>query len=361
MRVALDATPLTLSSGGLRRYTEQLSTALAAEFPDDVYTLLSDQPFEPPSHLPNLRAGRLPRTRLESRWWLFGASMAVKRVHAEVFHGTNFEVPYLNLRPSTLTLHDLSPWRDPAWHGDARRVRRRAPWLLQLGIATMVVTPSEAVRREAIQAFGLAPERVVAVPLGAALLEVPNTQSAAPVIVRPFFLFGGTLEPRKNLEMLVAAWRTLRDAHDVDLVLAGRRRVDGPRFDEERGLHILGEVSDAQLAELYRTALAVVYPSHYEGFGLPVLEAMQYGAAVVISADPALQELGGDAALAARSPKEFAEVMRALLEQPALLAAHRAKSRRRAAEFSWKKTAHATRAVYGEALGPFWMSGVRGR
>ena len=351
MRVALDATPLTLSSGGLRRYTEQLSLALAREFPEDVYSLISDQAFDRPRpHLANLRQGSLPRTRVECRWWLFGASVAMRRTHAEVFHGTNFEVPYLNLRPSVITLHDLSPWKESAWHVNAARVRARAPWLFRLGIATMVLTPSDAIRSEAIQHFGLAPERVIAVPLGPA--DLPSADGAK-TRDRAFFLFAGTVEPRKNLEMLIETWRSVRARYDVDLVLAGKRREDGPVFAEEAGLHVLGEVSDTELAGLYRDALALVYPSHYEGFGLPVLEAMQCGAAVIVSADPALKELGGSATLIASSAAEFSAAMRALITQPELAAEHRARSVRRASQFTWRETARRTRAVYGEAIARF--------
>lgn len=357
MRVALDATPLHLSSGGLRRYTEQLSLALAAEFPGDVYTLVSDQPFVAPQGAGlNLRHGVAPRTRVETKWWMFGASTSMYRAHAQVFHGTNFEVPYLNLRPSVVTLHDLSPWRDPAWHHNAGRVRARTPWLLRFGIATMVITPSAAVRQEAIRYFGLAPERVVAVPLGAAALENEvRTPGRAELgsFQQPFFLYAGALEPRKNLTALLEAWRTVRDQFAVDLVLAGRRREDGPVFTNEPGLHLLGEVSDSELAALYRSAVAFVYPSHYEGFGLPVLEAMHCGSAVIVSRDPALRELAGDAALVATDAPEIAEAMQALLTRPELLARHREKSLFRAGQFSWRETARRTHAVYGEAIARF--------
>jgi glycosyltransferase involved in cell wall biosynthesis len=170
---------------------------------------------------------------------------------------------------------------------------------------------------------------------------------------RPYFLFAGTLEPRKNLEMLLDAWRSLRGTCEVDLVLAGRRRDDGPVFRDEPGLRILGEVTDAELTALYRDALAFIYPSHYEGFGLPVLEAMQWGTVVIVSGDPALLEVGGDAAIRADSSRDLALVMRALISQPALVAVHRAKSLARARNFSWRDTARATRAVYGEAIARF--------
>ena len=109
MRIALDATPLTLSSGGLPRYVTELSTALAREFPEDTYYLLSDQPFAMPERTPvNLLRARAPHTAVERRWWLWGIQQAIGQTGAQVFHGTNFEVPYLGSTPAILTIHDRS-------------------------------------------------------------------------------------------------------------------------------------------------------------------------------------------------------------------------------------------------------------
>jgi hypothetical protein len=142
MRVAIDATPLTLSSGGLRRYTEELSVALAETFPQDEFFLVSDQPFRMPHTVPlNLRRGGGPRHPAERRWWLWGLDRELRRLEAELFHGTDFAVPYVPRLPSVLTLHDLSPWMNAAWHSDADRVRQRTPLLIGLGAATMVRDP----------------------------------------------------------------------------------------------------------------------------------------------------------------------------------------------------------------------------
>ncbi|MEK7407771.1 MAG: glycosyltransferase family 1 protein [Acidobacteriota bacterium] len=350
MRVALDATPLTLTSGGLRRYTAELSCALAAEFPGDDFVLVSDQLFDlPPAAacLPNLRRGPGPRNLLERRWWLWG----VARVRAQVFHGTDFAVPYLPLAPSVLTLHDLSPWLDPGWHHAAGRVRRRAPFLIRLGLATMIVTHCEAVRRAAIERFRLHPGRIVAVPLAASSVFRPVE---SPPQAAPYFLFAGTLEPRKNLPLLVEAWRAVRKLHQVDLVLAGRRRADFPPLAEQAGLRVLGEAPDEQLPVLYSGALACVYPSLYEGFGLPVLEAMQCGAAVITSRDPAITEVAAGAAvqLDARDTRAWVEALTAATN-PEWAAAWRARSLARARQFSWSRTARLTREVYDEARRQF--------
>src|SRR5271165_4999970 len=126
MRVALDATPLVLSSGGLSRYVTELSLALSREFPEDNYVLISDQPFTVPKGAPpNLVCGRSPDRGRDRRWWLWGIHRAIREAGAELFHGTNFEVPYLGPTPALLTIHDLSPWRAPAWHDAAGRVRWR--------------------------------------------------------------------------------------------------------------------------------------------------------------------------------------------------------------------------------------------
>jgi hypothetical protein len=102
---------------------------------------------------------------LERRWWLWGLQGEISRLGIDVFHGTDFAVPYLPVRPSVMTLHDLSPWRDPSWHAEADRVRNRTPMLLRLGLATIVITHCEAVRKQAIEHFHLQAGRVIAVPL----------------------------------------------------------------------------------------------------------------------------------------------------------------------------------------------------
>ena len=350
MRIAIDATPLKLTTGGLSRYTASLSSALAENYPEDAFALLSGQPFPmPESHYPNLVSGALPRNALEGRWWTWGVQHEMNRLDCALFHGTNFEVPYVPLRPSVLTVHDLSPWMNPDWHHAADRVRRRGPLIVGLRIATMIITDSEAVRSQVIERFRVAPSRVVAVPLGAAETFRPVHAGDRP----PYFLYAGTLEPRKNLDQLIEAWRAVRRAQLVDLVLAGRERADFVRPIPEPGLHLLGEVSDADLAQLYSGAVAVVYPSHYEGFGLPVLEAMQCGACVFISQDPALRELGGDAALALDGTRAWVEAMCAATACPQWLQERREASRIRAREFSWTRTAGLTHEVYEDAVRRF--------
>jgi glycosyltransferase involved in cell wall biosynthesis len=347
--IALDASPLSLSTGGVGRYTLELARALASEYPDDQYWLLSDQAFPAPQALPpNLHTGDGPHTPAERKWWLYGLDREMRRRGATLFHGTDFSVPYLPLRPTVMTLHDLSPWLDPAWHADASRVRRRTPRLLRMGLATMVITPTEAIRRAAIERFHLAPDRVVSVPLAAGELFRPVMPALSDV---PYFLFVGTREPRKNIARLLEAWREVRRTLPIDLVLAGRTRADFPAVPQERGLRVLGEVLDSELPPLYSGAAACVYPSFYEGFGLPVLEAMQCGALVITSRDPAIVEVSQGAAVRvdAYDTRSIVDAMRAVAAAPQQFAGIRQKAIARAAQFSWRNTARHTREVYDTA------------
>jgi glycosyltransferase involved in cell wall biosynthesis len=345
MRVAIEAASLTLSSGGLARYTSELALALARVFPDDEFYLTSDQPFRIPAGAPpNLRRGGGPRNRLERRWWLWGLARELSRLSADVIHGPDFSVPYIPARPSVLTLHDVSPWLDERWHHDAGRVRRRTPILLEMSVATMVITPTELVRKQAMERFRMRPERVVAVAEAAAPWFAP-VESSAPHA--PYFLFVGTIEPRKNLPALLAAWREVRKTQPVELWIAGRKRADAPAIEEEPGLRLLGEVEDGELPALYSGALALVYPSLYEGFGLPVLEAMQCGAPVIASR--AVLEVAGDAAIYADSAEELATAMREVLGNAHRTPEWRERSLTRARQFTWERCARETYAVYGEA------------
>jgi glycosyltransferase involved in cell wall biosynthesis len=190
----------------------------------------------------------------------------------------------------------------------------------------------------------------VAVPLAAADLFKPPLVAEKPG-GNPYFLFVGTREPRKNVARLIDAWREVRKTVAVDLVLAGRNHAPA----EELGLRVLGEVPDSDLPALYSGALACVYPSLYEGFGLPVLEAMHCGALVIASRDPAILEVSGDAAIHvdAEDMSALAQAMRAAATNSYGFDEVRQRAVARAAQFSWQRTARLTRDVYDEAARVF--------
>jgi alpha-1,3-rhamnosyl/mannosyltransferase len=344
---ALDATPLILTSGGLARYVAELARALARDYPDDTYVLLSDQKFALPDDSPaNLVSG--PAHTQDKRWWLRGVRRAIAESGAQIFHGTNFEVPYVGNTPAILTIHDLSPWRDPAWHAGADRVRMRTPWLIRLKRARMILTVSDAIRQEIVSRFQVPADRVRAIPLAASERFRPVANDATGE--KPYFLFIGTLEPRKNLPALVEAWRATRAETGADLLIAGRTRADFVPISPVEGIQLLGEVSDRDLPHLLSGALAFVYPTLYEGFGLPVLEAMQCGCPVITSRDPAVTETAGGAAIHTDSIREISAAMVALAANPEQRREWREKGLARAARFSWSRTARATHDLYEAVL-----------
>ncbi|HUQ95674.1 MAG TPA: glycosyltransferase family 1 protein [Bryobacteraceae bacterium] len=325
MKVALDATPLTEQTGGIRRYTVELAKALALCSPQDEYTLVSDQSYQ---HAPLL--GVSQELCSSRRWWFSGLPRWIRRHAIEVFHGTDFSVPYFPVAPSVMTVHDLSPWRT----GGSARVRRRTPLLLRLGLPSMVITPSEAIRRELLDHFPLVPEEVVAIPLAASRNFHPSPSlSPSP----PYFILAGGGPARKNPGVVEEAWREIKHRGiDADLKI------------------VAGGVAEEDLPQLYSHAIAVLYPSLYEGFGLPVLEAMQCGAPVLASHDPAITETAGGAAiqLDPRNTRAWIEAMEACLDA-SFREQWREKGLRRAACFSWERTARQTREVYCTAIRRF--------
>ncbi len=335
MKFAIDSTPLTVSSGGITRYTSALFQALTEAFPQDEFRLLTDQSN------PDVNG-------FEQLWWMYGLPKHLRKMRVDLFHGTNFSVPYLPVCPSVMTVHDLSPWMNPEWHRGSSRVRCRTPWILRLGLATMVITDCQAVRSAVISRFNLPADRVVSVPLAAEAHFAPSTAT----LVEPYLLYVGTLEPRKNIPFLAEVWKRVYEQYPIKLILAGRRRDDCPPIPDHPALQQLGEVDEAALTGLYAGALAVVYPSLYEGFGLPVLEALASGAPVITSLDPALVELTSGAAMHcdASKPDDWVEAMRLLITQPARRLQLREQGLLRAKQFSWRSTALQTHAVYLEAI-----------
>ena len=326
---------------------------MARLFPEEEYWLLSDQNFSvPPECPPNLRTGSGPARPGERFWWLWGLHREMSRCGVDLFHGTDFAVPYMPRRPAVMTLHDLSPWMEAAWQPAADRIRSRTPRLLQLGLAHIVITPSEAVRRAAIDRFHLDPAGIVAIPLGANETFQPVDVPPSPT---PYFLFVGTLEPRKNITRMIEAWRETRRHISIDLVIAGRVREDFASPTPEPGLRMLGPVPDADLPALYSGALACLYPSLYEGFGLPVLEAMRCGALVITSRDSAILEVTGGKALhvEAHDTAALARILAQVAQNPAQYKSIREVTRKLAEGSTWNLCASRTREAYAEAARRF--------
>lgn len=366
MRVALDATPLTVLKSGTGEYTSQLALHLARRHPEDEFLLLSNFPFPAVAGTPNLRSLVCRTGWISGRWWLVGLPQELQREEVSVFHGTDYAVPLLPCIPSVLTIHDLSSIRLAQLH--ERRTRRtagRLPWMVR--VATHIVTDSVAVREEIIEHFGLARNKVSVIPLAPRPQFCPNSSGEERQVTEkyglrpPFVLFVGTLEPRKNLVSLVRAFAALPPAllDETQLVLCGRWGWKNEPLEAEivrKGLEtkvrVVGYVSDAELPALYRAASVFAYPSLYEGFGLPPLEAMASGVPVIASTDPTLVKVLSEAAMLVKPTdvEALSEALRSLLSSESLRAVYRAKGLSHVQRFSWDTTADRTYAVYLKAL-----------
>ncbi len=273
----------------------------------------------------------------------------------DVMHWTDYVALETSRAPVVATVHDVCFEDLPACYTPEQRVRLRAVTALVVERAARVIVPCERVRLEVVRHFAADGERVDVVPHGCRPLpEVPPAAGLG-----RYVLFVGTLQPRKNVERLVRAFDRVRAAHDdVRLVLAGEPgwlSADVLRAVAQRE-HVLheGGCDGARLSALYRGALAVAFPSLGEGFGLPVLEAMHCGRAVLVGADTACSDLAGEAALAVDPTDEaaLAHGLLRLVEDAALRATLEARGLERAAPFTWERAAAKTRAVYERAVAP---------
>jgi len=240
--------------------------------------------------------------------------------------------------PAVLTVQDLSFERDPSVLRPWERVvfKRVVPWSVRR--AARVLAISERTKRDVVELYGVPEERVVVTPLG-----VDEAFSPGAAAADSYVLLVGAIEPRKNP---LAAAAAAREA-GRPLVVAGPVRDRAlARKLAEAGADLRGYVSREELAALYRGAACLVFPSRYEGFGLPVVEAMASGTPVVATPDAALREVAGDAAVFASSDELADAIRRALQERDRLVAAGLERARR----FTWDETARRTLEVYRELL-----------
>jgi len=325
MRVAIDVSPLVQTRAGTARYLESLMHELRAR--DDV--ALTPRAFG--------RSDRASTLARDAVWYPF---LLGRDDTADVLHCPTYRGPTRARVPLVVTVHDLAVFRHPEAFN--RWTRAYSPRVVPrvLGAAQRVIAVSEFTRQELIELLRVPDEKIRVVP-NAVGEEFTNVGEAAE---GDYVLAVGTLEPRKNLARLVeAVRRTKRELRVVGARGWGGVEVGG------NGVRWLGEVSDAELAQLYRGARCVAYPSVYEGFGIPVLEAMACGVPVVTSRGTAMEEVANGAAVLVdpEDPAELAAgIERASAEREALVA----RGLERARAFRWDDIGGRTVAVYREAL-----------
>lgn len=363
MRIGIDARLLAYRPGGIARYTEALAQALARIGAEDDFVLLVGRK-ERRQIVPGLRQRRLltpPHHRLEQ----IALPLELAFAGLDLLHSPDFIPPFYRRCLAVITVHDLAFLRFPETvTEDSRRYYGQLERAVQS--ADGIIAVSEATRRDLAEMLGLAPERVRVIhhaaddgfrPLDGEAVERFRRQRGLP---QGFILWVGTLEPRKNLSTLLRALRCLKErepALSPMLVLAGARGwlyEDDLRLVEklrlsENVMH-LGPVSFGELPLLYNAARLFVFPSLYEGFGFPPLEAMACGTPVVSSSSSAMPEVLGDAAilLDPRDVDGFAAAMMRMLEDEVLRREMRHRGLAQAASFSWERTARQTLALYRE-------------
>ncbi|HEX7443043.1 MAG TPA: glycosyltransferase family 1 protein, partial [Acidimicrobiales bacterium] len=306
-----------------------------------------------------VRGLRLPRRALYESWHRFRRPPVERATGpVDVIYVTGMAMPPASA-PLVVTVHDLAFLDDPSRatrHG--LKFFTRAVELAR-DEARLVCVPSEDTRQDCV-AFGFDPGRVRVVPWGVSV-EPTTAQEVEAVreryrLERPYILWTGTIEPRKNLPALLEAFRHL-DRHGVDLVLAGPR---GWNEDLDRHLgaaigrvRVLGFVPERELRALYAGATVFCLPSLREGFGLPVLEAMAQGAPVVTSSGTATGEAAGEAAILVdpRDVVALADALASVLDDPALAGRLTVASRARAAAMPWSRTAGLLVEAFAEAAG----------
>lgn len=348
--------------GGTARAALEVASSIAGgDHPDIELIGVSARHRHPPPHpwVPpiDVRALPLPRLALYEAWHLLRRP-AVERATGpvEVIHATGVAMPPASA-PLVVTVHDLAYVHDPSqFTAKGRRFFSQALRLLRRD-ARLVLCSSQATLDDCLRA-GLPAERLRLVPLGVRPVRATAEQAAAVVerygLARPFVLSVGTLEPRKNLPTLIEAFGRLR-RDDVDLVLVGatgwHTEIDELVAPLGARARVLGFLGDADRDALYAASAAFCYPSLFEGFGLPVLEAMSAGAPVVTSRGTATEEAAGDAGLLVdpRDPDAIAGALGRILDDPVLAAELRAAGREHAATFGWARTAALTVEAYREA------------
>ena len=354
LRIAIDAHALGRGQAGYESYLRCLIAELPAAAPEAEFLLYlargADDRAFPGSAIsaqPVLSASRARRL-------LWDLPVQLWRDRPDVVH-VQYAAPFPCPVPVVATIHDLSFVDVPQFSTTAERLLLRAAVGRTARLARRVVTVSEFSKRRLMTVYGLPEDRVVVAPNAAGPHFHPINPLRA-INPMPYILMVGDLQPRKNHLGAIRAFAAFA-RHGYRLRIAGRETPFAAEIRREAAasgagerIDFLGYVPDADLPALYRGAQCCLYPSFYEGFGLPVLEAMACGTPVVTSRGTALEEVADGAAILAEpsDPREIALAMEAAIERRSSLSAA---GLRRARMFSWTESARETVRAFREALG----------
>jgi glycosyltransferase involved in cell wall biosynthesis len=329
LRVGIDVSALALTRAGTARHIRSLLDALEDEDVD--------------VHRYGLGGSSRALVPVRDVGWYLGA--LPRRAHREgmeVLHCPTQRAPTRSRVPLVVTFHDLAVLRHPETFNRWTRTYSRRVLPRVVRAATGLITVSEFTKRELVDLLDVPEERVRVIPNAVGEPFTADGDAAA----GDYVLAVATLEPRKNLPRLVEGYRRA-GLNGLPLLVAGAAGWGGVRVEGD-GVRLLGEVQDEELARLYRGARAVAYVSLYEGFGLPVLEAMACGAPVVAARNDALEEVSGGAAVLV-DPLDADAIAAGLHEAIDRREELRPLGLARARAFDWRRVARETVAVYRDA------------
>jgi len=370
-RYALDTRTATPHFPGIGRYVINLARAMASLLRDDERIILLHDPTEPFSRDLQALAGEQVQVvkapispfSLRQQWVV---PRLLRRLGVDLCHSPYYLMPYRPGVPTVLTVYDLIPLHFPQYVSPQARLLFRWATGLALRAADRVIAISQHTAQDLRAAYAIGPSRLTVIPLAAAPTFYPRPAPEVSAVRQKYglpdryLLYVGSNKPHKNLLRLVEAWAqyAIRNTHcapHATLVIAGlwdprypqpRQRAQALGLDES--VIWLGPLPDADLPALYSGAATFVFPSLYEGFGLPVLEAMACGTPVACSNSSSLPEVVGDAARTfdPGDAAAIAAALRDLVSDKTLRTRLRERGLQRAGHFSWTRTARETLDLY---------------
>lgn len=371
MKIGFDISALSLPKSGVGNYQLNLLNALFKMDRENRYCLYAfnfrnrDRFSSIDFKMGDFELNVVPvPQRLITVWWLLSDFPTLETIAGDC---DLYQVSELCIQPvkkakTVAFVHDLTTILFPEFHVSGNVFLHKTRFK-RLSKTDAVLTNSEHTKKDIVEHLGISPDKIFVTHLGAddSFRPMPD-EGILPVLkkynlIKPYLLFVGTLEPRKNIPALISAFNILKAKQRIphQLILAGQkgwkyhevfRAIEESPFAED--IRYLGYAEDGDLPALMSGCSAFVYPSFYEGFGLPVLEAMQCGAPVVTSATSSLSEVGGEACLYADpcDPGDLADQIYTILSDPVLRKDLSGKGIARAKNFSWEKCARETLEVY---------------
>lgn len=381
MKILVNALPIAGLSTGIARYVRNLYTALKNDYQVEAHYftgrhLLSEAPAPKAYSTWNNTYKRVERLPSLLALFLRSGYLGVfenrlrymsNRNGFSLYHETDLVPARVPELPVVYSMYDLSLLHYAHTHPRERVLYYKCFTRRRLPQVAHVLTISEYMREEILAEFKLKPHRVTAIPLAADRNFYPRSAQQIQAVLKrlnlpsEYLLYTGTLEPRKNIQLIIKALPLMH--HQIPLVLAGWSGWGEKNWltllqscGLQHRVHTTGYVSEEDLAGLYSGATILIYPSLYEGFGLPVLEAMASGCPVIVSNSSCLPETAGNAALYVdpHDAAGLAHQVDRLLDDEALRAAYRQKGFQRAAEFTWRQTARRTLKVFQRVSNVSW-------